>query len=68
MLVYRPHDTESEAFKPPERAQDGESADPESDLFCFQGMSARREDEVVQKMRQHKNGEIEGWKLCKEQV
>ncbi len=57
--VDAPRDTP----EPPEGADDDERADTEDNLFCADGKTARGEDEVVEDMCEHQDGEVEGRKL-----
>ena len=59
VVVYGAVDPECDALEPPEGAHDGEHADAEDDPFCAEGETARGEDEVVEEMREHQDGEVE---------
>lgn len=63
MFVDRAFDSEREPLKPPEGEYNRAGADAEDDRFRFSCVSARREDEVVQEMSQHEDGEVQRWKL-----
>ena len=59
MVVDGAVDTERDALEPPEIAEDDKHADTEDDLFCAIREAAGCEDEVVEEMREHQDGEVE---------
>ena len=63
MLVDGAVDAERDALEPPEGGQDDECGDSECDLLCALREAAGGEDEVVEEVREHQDGEVEGWEL-----
>lgn len=59
MFVDRPIDTERETSEPPEGGEDGERGDTEDYPFCAFCQAFGREDEVVEKVSQHKDGKVQ---------
>ena len=63
MVVDGAVDTERDALEPPEAGDDDEDAYTKDDLFCAVGEAAGGEDEVVEEMREHQDGEVQGREL-----
>ena len=59
VIVDGPVDAECDASEPPEGANDGGDADAEGDPFCLFREAAGSEDEVVNLMGEHEDGEVE---------
>ena len=68
MLVDRTVDAPRDTAEPPEGADDGEDGDAEDDLFCAIGETAGGEDEVIQEVSKHQDGEVEGRELPKGKI
>ncbi len=68
MIPDRTVNAEGQTFKPPEAAKDEEEADSEGYPLCFLCEPSRREDEVVEEMGQHEDGEVECWELERDSV
>jgi hypothetical protein len=58
-----PVDPERHTLEPPEGSYDRTRADREGDPFCNQSEAPRREDEMVEHVREHQHGKVEGWEL-----
>lgn len=58
-----PVDPKRHTFEPPEGSYDRTRADREGDPFCNQSEAPRREDEMVEHVREHQHGKVEGWEL-----
>ena len=63
VLVDGTVDAPRDTTEPPEGADDGEDGDAEDDLFCAVGETAGGEDEVIQEVAEHQDGEVEGREL-----
>ena len=63
MLVDGPLDAEGDALEPPEAGDDRADADAEDDALRAGREAAGGEDEVVEEVREHEDGEVEGWEL-----
>ena len=63
MVVDGAVDPEGDALEPPEAGEDGEHACAKHDALRAVREAAGGEDEVVEEVREHEDGEIEGWEL-----
>lgn len=63
VLVDGTIDAKGDAPEPPETAEDTETADTEYNPLGFVGEPARREDEVVDHVREHQDREVQGRQL-----
>lgn len=63
MVFNRPIDAERKTFEPPPASDDNNSGDTEYDPFVALGKPAMRKEEMIEKMREHQNGEVQSRKL-----
>ena len=63
MLVDGAIDTERDALEPPETGEDSEDTDAEDDALRADGEPAGGKDEVINKVSEHENGEVQRRKV-----
>ena len=63
MLADGTINAKGDAPEPPETAEDSETADTEYNPLGFVGEPARREDEVIDHVREHQDREVQGRQL-----
>lgn len=67
VFVHRPLDPPSELFKPIEHGQLNEHIDTEDDVLRLVRIPPCGEEEMIEDVSEHQNGEIQGWKLTGEE-
>jgi hypothetical protein len=63
VIVDWPLDSPSKLLEPIEHRELKENVDAEDDVFRFFRIPLSREEEMVEEMSEHQNGEIQSWKL-----
>ena len=63
VIVYRSLDSPSELLEPIEHRQLKEHINSENYVLRFFGIQSGGEEEVIEEVSEHQNGEIQSWKL-----
>ena len=65
MVIDRTADAPCDATEPPEVGDDGKHDEAKDDRFCAFGQTPGREDEVVEHVGSHEDGEVERRELVR---